>query len=168
MRWIRVPGLTAIVLLLGLSVPAIAASGPPPTWIDQFGTLGYDTVDDVAADAQYAYAAGRVGYDQALPGEVSAGGTDAFVRAYEPDGTVAWTRQFGTSGFDGFPVIATTQDGVVLAGATTGQFPGQPQSGAVDVFVRRYSASGTLLSTTQFGNGSQTIALGVAASGPDT
>ncbi len=63
-------------------------------WTRQFGTREYDDVQGVAVgSAGRVYVAGGAG---ALPGQASAGGRDAYLRAYDAAGEELWTRQFGT------------------------------------------------------------------------
>lgn len=144
--------LTATMVILLVSVSSAPASSLTDRieWIDQFGTPGFDLAGDVATDDSFTYVTGRVGFG-ALPGEVSAGGVDSFVRKYTPEGITVWTRQFGTAGFDGITKVVE-QDGMVyLAGATTGIFPGQIQAGVVDMFVAAFDTDGNPLFTRQWG-----------------
>jgi hypothetical protein len=82
----------------------------------------------------------------------NAGGIDAFLRAYDADGDLRWTRQFGTAATD----IATggvAVDGLgrsTVAGRTEGALDG-PNAGAEDAFVRAYDADGALRWGRQFG-----------------
>jgi len=69
------------------------------TWTAQFGTPGDDVATAVDADTNGAlYLVGIVA--DALPGKISHGGYDAFVRKYRPDGSSGWTKQLGTAGYD--------------------------------------------------------------------
>lgn len=83
--------------------------------------------------------------------QASAGGRDAFVRKYDPDGTVLWARQFGTALLDtALAVVADTLGAVIVAGDTYGQVADTNQ-GAQDAFLRKYDADGAVLWTRQFG-----------------
>ena len=155
----RVVFLGAITAMLGLG--SAQAATERIEWIDQFGTGGFDSSDDVATDPGFVYATGRVA-SGALPGQASAGGVDAFLRKYDPSGQVVWTRQFGTSGFDGFGHTAVTGVEVFAAGITTGVFPGQTQLGTVDVFLSRFAADGTPEMTRQIGTAGADFALSLA------
>src|SRR5919197_6081533 len=64
----------------------------------QFGTSGPDEAIGVATDSSAVYMVGHV--NGALPGQTYLGRDDAFIRKYDSDGNVVWTRQFGTSGAD--------------------------------------------------------------------
>ena len=105
-------------------------------WARQFGTTGEDGARAVGMDAAgNVLVAGRT--EGALVG-LGAGDLDAFVRKYDPDGAVRWTRQFGTIGFDSIDGLAV--DGptgeIVVVGATTGALEGA-NGGGVDGFVHR-------------------------------
>ncbi len=120
-------------------------------WTEQFGSSEYDAALAVASDpAGNAFVAGFTWGD--LEGALE-GATDAFVRAFRPDGTAAWTRQFGTVAEDAALAVATDMDGnVIVAGTTLGDLEGA-SAGGYDVFVRKYDASGNLGWTHQFGTG---------------
>jgi len=102
-------------------------------WSREFGAPEEDTAWGVAVNGFGAYVAGHT--QGTLPGELSAGGYDAFVRKYDVAGTELWTHQFGTSGND--LAWAATADGssVYLAGYTDGTFPGQTGAGGQDAFL---------------------------------
>jgi len=133
------------------------------SWISQFGTPGFDLAGDIAVDSNDAYVTGRVGFNFALPGQVSAGGVDTFVRKYDAAGTEVWTRQFGTAGFDGFSKIAIYQTSLYVAGITEGTFPGQSSAGGDDTFIRQYDADGNTGWTRQLGTSGFDFPLGIAA-----
>jgi len=132
------------------------------SWIDQFGTAGSDFADGVAADAEFGYGTGRVGRDLALPGQTSAGSVDAFVRKYDGAGNILWSRQFGTSGYDGFTKVAAHDGTQYVAGVTTGTFPGQTGHGGVDTFIRSYDAEGNPGWTRQLGTAGGDFPMDVA------
>ena len=122
-----------------------------PLWTRQFGTSADDLAKDVAVDAVgNVHLAGFVG--DILPGQSSAGGSDIFVRQYDSSGTVAWTRQFGTSGNDGASGVAVDETGnTYVTGSVTGALPGQIWLGSFDVFLRKYDGAGGEVWTRQFG-----------------
>ena len=105
-------------------------------WARQFGTTGEDQANAVAIDA-----AGNVlvaGHTAGALAGSSSGGTDGFVRKYDPYGAVRWTRQLGTSGSEtikGLAVDLPTGE-IVVVGTTSGALGGA-NGGANDVFVRR-------------------------------
>ena len=131
-------------------------------WTSQFGTSGIDSAHGVAVDASgNAWAAGVT--TGTFAGQTSAGGDDAFARAYDSAGTALWTSQFGTAGSDfanGAAVDASGNASVV--GFVNGTLIGQSSSGGRDAFVLTYAAAGTVLWTRQFGTAGDDYAAGVA------
>ncbi|MEK7752531.1 MAG: SBBP repeat-containing protein, partial [Acidobacteriota bacterium] len=61
-----------------------------------------------------------------------------------------WTRQFGTSQCEYALGVASGPAGILVAGLTTGVFPGQTANGGGDVFARVFDFGGTELWTHQF------------------
>lgn len=91
------------------------------------------------------------------------GDWDVWVRKYDPDGEVEWTRQFGTATYDQVRAIATDGFGnVILTGETQGDLGG-PVAGPSDVWVRVYSPAGDIAWTRQFGSDASDKAGGVTA-----
>ncbi len=123
-------------------------------WTRQFGTEDSDSVGGVATDAEGNVIIVGQTYLVALPGQVAAGSWDAFARKYDASGSELWTRQFGTSDYDYADAVAVDEVGnVIVAGATTGIFPGQSiHDGTFDTFVRKYDGAGSELWTQQFGS----------------
>ncbi len=116
-------------------------------WTHQFGSVNADAVHSVWVDADASIlVAGRAG---TLPGQTGSG---AFIQRYDSDGTLIWTRQFGTGGADTALSVAVGSDGSILvAGRTSGALAGQTAQGDSDAFVQKYDADGTLVWTRQFG-----------------
>jgi hypothetical protein len=133
-------------------------------WTRQFGTASGDGAYGIAVNEQGVFVVGWT--DGALPGEASAGSTDAFVRMYDHAGNAVWTRQFGSTGLyqDFARAVAVDASGVYVAGfASYGALPGESNAGANDAFVRKYDFSGNALWTRQFGSTANDEAYGVAA-----
>ncbi len=63
-------------------------------WTRQFGTPTDDLARRISVDAGGVYVTGLT--HGTLPGQVSSGDRDAFVRKYDADGNELWTRQFGS------------------------------------------------------------------------
>jgi len=111
--------------------------------------------------ARNVYVAGCA--DGALPGQTHKGEFDVFVRKYRPNGSLAWTRQFGTSGFDCATGIAVDKSGrIYVAGYVGGALPGQSHSGQSDGFLRKMRPDGSTIWTRQFGSSSWDYAGAVA------
>ena len=83
------------------------------------------------------------------------------LRKYDGAGSELWTGRSG--GQEVASGLATTADGIYLAGRTGGAFPGQSSAGSVDAFVRRYDADGHELWTRQFGTPTEDEVNAVAA-----
>ena len=89
--------------------------------------------------------------------------SDAFVRAYDSEGNVLWTRQFGTSGADQATAVAADAFGnVFVVGSTEGDLDGI-SSGGSDAFVRAYDGDGGARWARQFGTSGVDVAYAVAA-----
>lgn len=132
-------------------------------WTRQFGsTTGTaDSATGVITDQTGIYV---VGWTQgALPGQTSAGSTDAFICKHDAGGNLLWTRQFGTTAVDEVLGVATDGTGVYVVGRTLGNIgPGAPASASEDAFIRRYDTNGGEGWARQFGTGESEQAYSVA------
>lgn len=132
-------------------------------WYRGFGTADRDdSALAVATDAEgRVYAAG---YTYGALQGANAGWNDAFVRSFDGDGALRWTRQFGTDGFELANAIATDADGnVYVAGSTSGDLAGtNPGASTADAFIRSYDANGNHRWTRQFGTSGTDMARGIA------
>jgi alpha-tubulin suppressor-like RCC1 family protein len=105
-------------------------------WIRQFGTTLDDIAFSITTDSRgdlYLTGAtlGKLGGQQY-------GDSDAWVAKYEPNGTLRWIRQLGTSESDISLGIATdSNDNLYLTGTTRGKLGGQ-QDGGYDAWVAKY------------------------------
>ncbi len=131
-------------------------------WTRQFGSGALDQAFGVGVDSSgNSYVVGYT--DFILPGQTSLGLTDAFVRKYDSNGNIVWTRQFGTSQDDQAFAVAVDQAGnSVVAGYSNGTFAGQSNAGNIDAFIRRYDTNGNIVWTRQFGSASQDFANGIS------
>lgn len=124
-------------------------------WTRQFGVesgYGLNVGGAAARLSGGVYVFGSTSSNGVLPGQVSAGASDAYVRAYDASGTELWTHQFGTSRTDFNVRGAVGPTGIVyVVGQTFGEFPGYT-SNERDVFVRAYDPAGAELWTRQFGS----------------
>jgi hypothetical protein len=151
--------LVAAIAIFGATMPE--ASALQLSWVTQFGSAGDDDSWDTSAYGSNVYIVGET--PLALPGENNAGDVDAFVRKYTSGGTLVWSRQFGLPGFDSATAVWAGSSGVYVAGYTNGTFPGQMyQGGNNDSFLRKYSLSGNLAWTREFGTGSSDVASSVS------
>jgi hypothetical protein len=118
-------------------------------WARQFGTTRYDLAYATATSGSGVYAAGFTNF--ALTGQQYHRRYDAFVRKYDVDGEVLWTRQFGSSGTDQALALAADDGGVTVVGSTDGRIVKQEAAGGVDAFVARFGSAGGLHWIHQFG-----------------
>lgn len=81
----------------------------------------------------------------------------------QPSPTPAWTRQLGTSSYDGASDVATDSAGnVYVVGSTNGGLDGNTNSGLYDLFVVKYDSAGLKQWTRQLGTSSDDYTTGVA------
>ena len=150
-------GAVALTFAAGVPAPA-AATG---SWTHQVGTAQDDFFEVAAATKDGAYVAGES--PEALPGQVHLGAGDIVLQRYSADGTLLWTRQFGTTADDYVRAIAVRGDAIYLAGSTYGTFQGQASAGGLDSWVRRYQPDGDVVWTAQYGTSAWDNADGVEA-----
>jgi len=136
-------------------------------WTQHFADPSEDAVGGVAVDALgNVYVAGHT--DGALGG-ANAGEYDAFIRKYDSDGQVLWTKQFGTSVGDLIWTIRLdTLGNAYVAGPTSGALAGPlPPPPSYNAFVRKYDPNGAVQWTQQCSAlyTSTLYALAIAASG---
>ncbi|HEU5343776.1 MAG TPA: MBG domain-containing protein [Ktedonobacterales bacterium] len=150
------PGaLTAALVVFWLILSATAARGQPAdlaaNWSKQFYGA-YDFVSATAADTSGVYAVGWRQYTNQLGAN-----SEPFIRKYDPSGNFLWGDQFGSSisQMDQALGVAVDASGnVYVVGRITdvGQAPGSSAPYPnYDAFVRKYSAAGQLVWSSQFG-----------------
>lgn len=135
-------------------------------WTRQFGTPGLDESlsGNVEAGRDRVIVAG--GVTGALPGQTWAGDLDAFIRAYDADGNVLWTHQFGTPNHDMVRNVAVDRHGsIYVAAQTNGALPGQTWAGDRDAVVMKFDPAGNPVWTHQFGSPGFEEAIGVTIRG---
>lgn len=155
------PGTDASAADVESSTSALVAE---PLWLDQFSAEDSDDrVISMAADGVATYAVG--GTYGSLNGQSHRAYQDGFVRRYNPDGTVVWTRQFGAVGDDGAAAIAlygSGADQAVYVGGSTDHNLDGPSRGLWDGVLRRYRPNGSLVWARQFGSAGDEFVTGVA------
>lgn len=67
-------------------------------WLRQFGTIFPDRSGGIALDSSGVYVSGQTG--GTFAGQTNLGQSDVFLRKYDFNGNVLWTRQFGAAGDD--------------------------------------------------------------------
>lgn len=92
-------------------------------WTDDFGTAAQDGVNRVAVTDEGIYVVGGT-YGALQPNSANIGYQDVYLRKYHPDGTVAWTKQYGTTNTDNVFGVAVGGGAVYLAISTSAAWPG--------------------------------------------
>lgn len=121
-------------------------------WRQQLGITGGSPYSRLSVeDSGSVFIAGTTGGSLFGP---HAGGSDGYLAKYSGDGFLLWGTQFGTSANDrAHGGVATDSLGnVFVLGATQGDLGG-PNAGDYDVFLTKFTATGTQLWTRQFGTG---------------
>jgi len=131
-------------------------------WTKQLGNSHEEIAYGVASDSSGNIFV--VGFTKdGLDGNTSYGNGDLFAIKYNSSGTKQWTKQFGTSGYEETKAVATDSSGnVFITGSTYGDLDGNSNSGKWDLYLVKYSSSGTKQWTKQLGSPEEDKAQGVA------
>ena len=106
------------------------------------GPVRYNSVALTTGADGAIYMAGYTG--GSMDGQANAGGYDAFITKYYPDGKKAWTRLLGSSSDDFARSLTTGADGAIyVAGYTGGSLDGQANAGDADAFLTKYNPDGS-------------------------
>ena len=103
-------------------------------WTRHFGSKSWDYAGDIAVYKNYVYVVGRA-YG-ALRRNAAKGQGDAFIRKYNTNARLYWTRQFGTAADDAATSVAVDSRGYIYVVGDTYSDPGQ------NSFIRKYSSQG--------------------------
>jgi hypothetical protein len=128
------------------------ASGGALQWVVRFGSTGDESVRGIVLDgAGNIFLCGTFSGSGSFGGPVtvSAGGSDAYIAKYSPQGAFLWSRTVGGAGADQINGIAldAAQQNVLAIGFFTGTVTFTPtttftsQSGGTDSFLAKYSAA---------------------------
>lgn len=141
----------AVALLAG-SLTSQAQTSSAPAWADARGISSGSVTKAVTDAAGNTYVTGI--FDAAAPVEIggttltSQGGNDGYLAKLTPGGTLAWVRQFGSTGYDACQGVAVDATGNAYV---VGSFSGVLDFGAVVLnggpsprgYVVRFDAQGT-------------------------
>lgn len=161
----ELPGQTAAGMIDGF-VRRYDPSGRE-VWTRQFGSHERDLPKGIALDhAGNVYVVGQT--FGSLPGQISAGGWDGFIRRYSPAGDEVWTRQFGGGGGESAASVRIDHAGnAYVVGGTRAALPGQTNIGDYDSFITKFDAGGNALWAKQFGTTVEDYALSVVLDAQD-
>lgn len=144
--------LAAAALLLAVA----ACSQSPSPGLDVSANLtsqafGTPQDDEILALASYSGGVYAVGSTRGSLYAANEGSGDIIVTKVGSDKRTVWSRQFGTPGLDWASHVATDAGGNVYVFGSTGGRLARDLRGASDFFLRKYSASGGIVWTLQFG-----------------
>ena len=126
----------------------------------QFGTAAGDEAVAIGAAGNGDFYV--IGTTDGTLGSQAYGATDGFIRKSSADGTVLWTRQFGTDGNDQVAAAVVARNGdVYVAGSTTSAFEGA-NLGSTDAFLGRFDKDGNIVWFRQFGTATDDALSGIA------
>ena len=114
-------------------------------WTKQLGTSEGDLGDGVVVDfSNNVYVTGSS--EEELDGNVHSGQGDIILAKYYDNGTKQWTKQMGTSSFDGGQGITVdNSSNIYITGYTRGDLDGNTLSGSdADMFLLKYNSDGDL------------------------
>jgi hypothetical protein len=131
-------------------------------WAYQFGP-GNDDGRAISTDGSgNVYVAGQTHGDF---GQANAGHYDNFVIKYNTNGSVLWTKQWGSPTWDAINAMSGDESGnVFVSGQTLGSLAGT-NAGKDDAFISKLDAAGNILWSRQFGTPGDDIAKGIATDG---
>jgi hypothetical protein len=112
-------------------------------WTKQLGTSYVDYGRGVTTDSSgNIYVTGdTLG---GLDGNTNSGFEDISLIKYNSSGTKQWTKQLGTSSTDYGSGVSTDSSGnIYVTGSTSGELDGNTHFGDRDIFLVKYSSSGT-------------------------
>lgn len=118
-------------------------------WTSQLATSEAEQCTAVAADTL-----GNLyvtGWTYGMLGAAQLGGGDAFLTKFSPQGSLLWTRQFGTTSGESAMDIAIDGSGSIFLTGGTGGRMGQSSLGGADAFLTKCDAEGIVQWTQQFG-----------------
>ncbi len=128
-------------------------------WSQTFDPSSGAHLIDVSADGLgNLYVSGTTTGNLAAP---NAGFTDGFVRKYDSAGQLIWTRQFGTSDYEGSTHASADALGNVFVSGSTFKSLAGPVVGLQDAYLLKFDSSGNLKWGRQFGTAHQTNAVDV-------
>ena len=130
-------------------------------WIQQFGSVLYDTSQGVAVDnGGNVYAAGYTYYNPQNP---TGFGDSLLLVKYDGSGAGQWYYLLGTNGDTGANAVSTDNAGnVFVAGFTWDSIDGTANAGRQDLFVIKFDGDGNALWSRQMGTSADDYAIGVS------
>ena len=127
------------------------STSPVIVWTKLLGTSSDDYATALTTGIDGSIYVGGITFGS-LDGNTNSGANDPFLTKYNADGTKAWTKLLGGSGWEGASALTTGLDGsIYVSGQAYGNLDGQPNSGDGDAFLTKYSTDGTKVWTKLLG-----------------
>ncbi|WP_158267659.1 T9SS type A sorting domain-containing protein [Adhaeribacter arboris] len=118
-------------------------------WDKTIGSSGFDDLRSLQQTSDGGYILGGISFSgpSGDKTEVSKGNYDYWVVKLKADGTIAWDKTIGGSGFDDFRSLQQTSDGGYILGGSSDSEPSgdktQASKGSADYWVVKLKADGT-------------------------
>ena len=130
-------------------------------WVRQFGTSGFERVNDAATDGLgNVYLTGFTNGNLGLPGDQGS----AFVTKFDTDGHSVWTRRLGATVGEGYAVSTDGLGNVYVSGENRPDY-NDPNHTGLDAFVSKLDDTGNILWSRQLGTRGTDFSRGVSADG---
>ncbi|MDD3625859.1 MAG: SBBP repeat-containing protein [bacterium] len=151
-----------LIICLIIFILNISGSDIIRSWTLQPGTTELELGSDIIIDA-----GGNIlvaGYTRGdLDGNTNAGFEDYFISKYTWGGDLLYTIQHGSTKSDYVKGITLDTSGnIYITGSTQGDLDGNISQGTTDLFISKYTPSGTRLWTTQRGTSSMDMSNDIA------
>lgn len=129
-------------------------AAPPVTEnIEQFGTIGIDLSFGITNSKDTSNSTLIAGYTTGNLGGIERGALETFMRRYNNQGNLQWTRQFGTTSNDnGYGIETDATGNVYLLSRTNGNLVGNNAGVGNDVVFGKFNRLGRPLWQIQFGS----------------
>jgi chitodextrinase len=157
-------------------VNVLAQASGQHLWSTRFG--GSSLSDSVIVNAVAVDTNGNVVITGELQGRADFGGAlltssgvqDVFMAKYSSSGALLWSKRFGATGSDiGYGIGVDTSGNVLVIGQFQGtvDFGGGSliSAGGADIFIAKYSSSGSHLWSKRFGGTGNDVGYGIAVQG---
>ncbi|NEQ52760.1 MAG: DUF4114 domain-containing protein, partial [Leptolyngbya sp. SIO3F4] len=133
---------------------------PVESKILNFGTIGVDWSSSITLDdSDNVIVSGFTNGDLDGPNK---GSYDAWIRKYDRQGELVWTKQFGTPRYEQLVAVKTdSQDNIYVVGSTQGELGGNQQAQEGDAWLGKFDANGNQLWVKQFGSDLLTASTGL-------
>jgi hypothetical protein len=121
-------------------------------WTRQIESSSYVYAYEVGVYGNFIYVTGSTynSIGTTTPGD-TLGYMDGFIRKYNSQGEVIWTKMMGSPEYDWINDVFVDANGIYVTGYTGGELKPGSSHGGYDAFVRKYDHEGNLGWTNQFG-----------------